>query len=644
MPNRPPTPPAHELDAAAHSTNDATMPSPTPSTPYTSTPTPPAPRERVTVMPTTDDGKPDYPAINTIIADEIVSERHDMWHEAVTKDKRGVLNHDLISPPPMVAPWLGYAPKKEVKPRPTLGEMSQFLTRNQLGDAELLRGELMGHMSFDHKVEKWLRFDGIVWRDDDINDVILRAMAIAEVYENAAEDKKNQRASEVEAAVNKARDRHKDEESAEAKIAIENAKNRARSRNESVATAFKKRASTIRTLTRAKQIMQIAAAGPNSLGVAGDGWDKHPTLLACANGVIDLETGLLHESSYTLMLKKQTAHAYEGLHCQSSFWDEHLQKVFCKRLDLIDYFERVIGYAATGLISHKEMYCAYGPTANNGKSQTFNAIADAIGSYAGTFKVSVLLEDGQKASGPDPDLMVLDGLRMAVTSEPKRNAKFSMEMLKAVTGDDVIRVRGLYADPIEMHAKCKLFLHTNFIPQMKNADKAFEKRLRVIPFEATFTMNDDEVDESKHRYKGLPSDKLKAEMAKAGPAILAWVVRCARRFLQDRDLTPPNIVIECTKEYADEQDIVEEFIKQACDEDANAKIQAKELYGAFVNWCRDEKGIKEKFIMSQRSFGDDMKGKVHKKTSNKTWYLGIKPHAEWLIDDNTNGNKKNLFP
>jgi|GEM_PF-3213870 len=34
--------------------------------------------------------------------------------------------------------------------------------------------------------------------------------------------------------------------------------------------------------------------------------------------------------------------------------------------------------------------------------------------------------------------------------------------------------------------KCKLAMQTNFIPTINDADRAFQKRLRVLPFKAKF--------------------------------------------------------------------------------------------------------------------------------------------------------------
>lgn len=590
-------------------------------------------------LPTLPDGSPDLEAVAAEVQAEIEAERALAWREALAADKRRELDHDRVAPPSGIALWQAAAPCPEEIPRPTLHEMHEHMNRNQLGDAELLRSRMAERMVYDHKRKRWMLYDGIRWVDDTVGESLSACMDVACLYDAAAAEQFAKIGEDVaQAEEAEARKWSEDPDSSEAKVAILTAAKAARKRNSTKVNDLQGRGKALRSLSRARQVLEVAASGAGSLGVSGEHWDAHPTLMACANGVVDFDTGALMQARPDLMLRKQSPYQYGGLHLHSDFWTDHLRKVFCGRAELIDYFERVIGYAATGLMSHKELYCAYGPTANNGKSQTFNAIADALGQYAGTFKVSVLLEEGQKAAGPDPDLLVLDGLRMAIASEPKRGAKFSAEMLKAVTGDDIIRARGLYSDPIEFRAICKLFLHTNFIPQLRSADKAFEKRLRVIPFEAVFTLNPDEVDEAKHVYLGLPSDVLKRRMEEAGPAILSWIVRCARRFLRERDLSPPPIVQQWTKEYAEEQDLVGEFIAHCCITGDGLKTQAKDIYAAFIRFCKEERGVTDKFLLSFRSFGEDMKQRVEKHVSNKVWYLGIAPRSEWTPEGGQGAN------
>ena len=319
------------------------------------------------------------------------------------------------------------------------------------------------------------------------------------------------------------------------------------------------------------------------------------------------------------------------MHAEADIWDDALTKIFCGDEELIDYFERIVGYASTGLVTHKEIYCAYGPGGDNGKSQLFRILAWVLGDYAGTVPVKLLIDDFSKnRGGPDPDTLRLDGLRMGVASEAQKGSKFDMAAIKLLTGGDTITVRGLYADPVSFLSICKLFLHSNFVPGVKGNDPAFLKRLRVIPFAGKFVdPASGKVDPAKHIYPAVDSEKLAAEMQRAGPGILAWLARCARRYLRDFDLRPPSSVILETDDYASDQDFIGEFIQDCCECRADYRVKSKEIYDAFRAWTIAEKGTKPDRVMTHHNFGDDLKGRFPKKKVQSVEYYGLRVNAEW---------------
>jgi len=582
-------------------------------------------------MPMTAEGVPDYAALAEQVRQEIAEERNACWRAAQAEDKGQKLNPEREEAPEGLDVWQAELPCRRPE-RPDVATMLDYCQRNELGDAELLASYIRGRHLYDHATQEWMEYDGIRWVSDGRVKNAQRAVTdIAEDYEAAAFEQLNYadvRAIELQAEIAKEAD--KDEADRLRKKAERIVKGlRAKGQR------LKDRARQLRGRNRIKNVLEMATYGAHSLGTTGKEWDKHPTLLPCLNGVIDLETGRLLKPAPDYLFKRRGGYEYQGLHVYSKLWHDHLQRVFCGDAALIDYFERVIGYSATGLTAHKEFYCAYGRKANNGKSQTFNAIAAALGDFARTIKVSVLLEEGQKATGPEPEKQALDGPRMAIASEPKKNAKFAVELLKAVTGNDEIHARGMFVSGDPFRPVCKLWLHTNFVPNLPNADRAFQKRLRIIPFEAQFTSDPNEVNHAQHIYAGVNSDVLDRQMRDAGPAILAWIVRCARRYLRDRDMTPPPAVTQWTKEYMEEQDLIGEFIAMCCDQGEGLQVQAKDLYAAFCKFCRQEKNMKDKFIPTQRSFGEDMRQRYERKHSNKVYYLDICPKPEWMTPDGT---------
>lgn len=298
----------------------------------------------------------------------------------------------------------------------------------------------------------------------------------------------------------------------------------------------------------------------------------------------------------------------------------------------MDYFEHVIGYSITGLQVNKDFWCALGPRANNGKSVTFNTIKEAVGSVATTIKLDVLLEKDRRGSGPDPDLMVLDGMRLGLASEASDKARFSMEAIKAITGGDDIRARAMYADSKIISSKIKLWLHTNKVPSISGFDPGFMLRLRLVPFLATFTDDPSQVDPAQHIYQALNKVQVDRMLAENMPGILSWLVRCARKFLRHMDYHTPAKVRESTDAYFSELDIIGQFLESACEFAPQYEVHGGTLYAIFKQWCLDELKMSEKQVMGHRSFSQDLRNREKmtvKRLRPSIIWGGIKPNMDW---------------
>jgi putative DNA primase/helicase len=56
-----------------------------------------------------------------------------------------------------------------------------------------------------------------------------------------------------------------------------------------------KRIRVLQSVFRKANVLTLAAAGRDSLGIAGDEWDRLEMTLACKNGLIDLQDGTLRD-------------------------------------------------------------------------------------------------------------------------------------------------------------------------------------------------------------------------------------------------------------------------------------------------------------------------------------------------------------
>ncbi|MFA9396546.1 MAG: phage/plasmid primase, P4 family [Halodesulfovibrio sp.] len=583
--------------------------------------------------------------LRALIQAQVAEERQSIWEQTKknypNKDnapKR--LRDDLEIPPAPAMVWqVLHVPEKR---GPRVERLVESVRRQQLGDAELLIDLIGDQFCYDHKRQQFMRFTNSHWVDDAKKQHRKEVVQLAEHFDRGAKmqsKKASELQEQIEILVKKISDA---DEPAQADLIALAEKEKELSKAHYNNKKFNNRADKLRNDRRTVGILNMATSGEGTLGMDGTEWDKDHTLLPCVNGVIDLKTGHLLPPDPKYKMRYASECEYRGLHEEAPFWTDFLHKVFCGDQELLEYFERVIGYAVTGLDSHKEIYVAFGPSANNGKSSLFDTIKNVVGGYASTISKGVLLQSGKKVDGPDPALIVIDGLRMAIASEPDQGEKFNKEIIKQITGSDEISARGLYTSQVVFKPRCKLFIHANFMPQVNGADRAFFNRLRLIPFNASFTKNLHEVDESKHVYLAMPRSLVDEKLKEEAPGILSWIVRCARKFLSDLALNPPLSVMHEIENYKEDMDPVGAWISNWCEEhphDSNIHTQAKHLYESFACYCKEELNIDEKYIISNRKFGDQMKQKFTRGKTNVYHYVGITIKPGYRAEDRPESNK-----
>lgn len=581
--------------------------------------------------------------LHAMIKEEILfCYKEELQKDLKLREERRRLDHQRPEPE-LLALWENNVKcdgMKKVSPYDVL----KFQARNELGDAELLIEQYKGKYVYDHQAKKWFVWNWVRFVEDKTDSIARVPMnELAVIYEQALYELNESNAKELEEC-------HKQQKELSSKIDQEDdeeEKEKLRTEYDKIEAKIKKiaargkkatknlgdRANQLRTLTRSQKVVSTASKGENSLGITGEEWDQYPTLFVAQNGVIDLETGKLLKPCYEQYLKKGSSIPYAGLLAYSDFWDGHLQRVFCQNQELIEYFEYCIGASVTGLRTSKDIWCAYGPEANNGKSSTFNPILKIIGDYGTTIKVDLLLDETIKGSkGPDVDMMVIDGLRMGVASEAGDKARFSSEKIKAITGGDEIRARGMFENSRIIQSTTKLWLHTNTIPKISSYDPGFMLRLKVIPFLAKFTSDFELIDENKHIYPAKNQEEFKRLIKENEPYILSWIIRCARKYLLNPNYKTPELVKSYTANYFIDNDLVGQFLKEWTvpnKTDQNG-VQVKTLYDKFSSYCKEEHGIQERSIKSMKSFAKEVENHGHiKKVSNKSYFNDLLLKSEF---------------
>jgi putative DNA primase/helicase len=322
-----------------------------------------------------------------------------------------------------------------------------------------------------------------------------------------------------------------------------------------------------------------------------DEFDRHPYLLNCLNGVVDLRTGNLLPHDPSLRLTQLCPVAYNP-DATAPTWQRFLSDVFLGDQDLISFVQRALGYSLTGDTSERVFFIAWG-SGHNGKSTLFGTVQRLLGDYAKTVATDALLKRREQADTHPTGLADLYGVRLAIASETEEGKHLATARVKALTGRDRIKARYMRKDYFEFEPTAKIWLFTNHRPVISDTTPAMWKRLILIPFRAHFDPDSPQCD------KRMP-EKLWAERE----GILAWLVQGCLAW-QREGLNPPPVVREATKEYQSEMDKIGAWIAERCEVDPKAVTPFADLYADYEAWCR-EQGDEP---MSKRRFGDRLSEK-----------------------------------
>jgi len=466
------------------------------------------------------------------------------------------------------------------------------LEDNEVGDGRLFKEHYRDKFCYDHSEGQWYRFNGSFWEEDIVNEAFAAVDKVVELYE-----KEVQR---------------------QAKIRIEavKSKNKAAAQNaEAQERELLNRIKFLQTEYRRLHVLTIAAAGLDGLGRDGSQWDADSMVLGCANGVIDLKTGKKRPGKPDDFIRTASPTEWQGIDTPALVWEKFLLEVFDKDQATVDFLQRVLGYAITGKATEHilPILCGHG---RNGKGTLLETIGHVLGALASPLQSEMLLEQSfsRSSNSPSPDIMSLQGLRVAWASETNDGRSLNSGKVKWLVGGDTLVGRRPHAKKeVKFKPSHTLFLLTNHKPHAQADDYALWHRIYLIQFKLSF------VDKPEAEFERKRDSDLQEKLMKEAPGILAWLVRGCLKW-QKQGLCPPAAIEKATAEYRSEEDILGHFIEDCCERGPLAEIQHKELYAAYKKWC-EESGHRQ---MSSKKFGFQMGGRFKKEKGHYVNYVGVK--------------------
>jgi len=335
-----------------------------------------------------------------------------------------------------------------------------------------------------------------------------------------------------------------------------------------------KSASVIDSMISLLQVMSGVAARPTD-------FDSNHYLLGVQNGCIDLLTGKFRKAEKEDLILKRTGIAYDP-EANCPMWEEFLEQIIPDK-DVRDFVQRAIGYSLTGMTTEQVLFFMYGK-GNNGKSKFIDIVQRLLGDYA--WRASARLFLAEKYEGNQENMMAsLPEKRFVVGAEVAENARLAEHRIKDLTGGDKLNARKLFCEAFNFQPTHKLWFYGNHKPAIHGTDEGIWRRLKLIPFTVE-----------------IPKEKRELNIVerlwREASGILNWAIQGCLDW-QKNGLQAPESVMEATKTYRDDEDLIGQFIDSECQ--MSGEVMVGRLSSAYELWAKDQ-GYK--FTASPRSINE----------------------------------------
>jgi putative DNA primase/helicase len=334
--------------------------------------------------------------------------------------------------------------------------------------------------------------------------------------------------------------------------------------------------------------------------------DASAHLLGVPNGVVNLRTGELGAFVREELITRRTAVRYNP-EAECPRWERFLVEVLGEDPDTQAHLQRLFGYWLTGETREQKMHLLHGSGAN-GKTTMIDTWRDVLGyNYAQTAAETVLIGKAG-ASNHSSELVRLKGVRFAQLSETDMGQSFHESRLKSLVSGDDIAGRALFENYQTISPVVKFVICTNNLPNVRGSDHGIWRRLVVVPFERTFDVDaDSDLDEV------LESER---------EGILAWAVRGAVAYYQQRLGAAPTAWQTATGDYRQEEDVITAFLGACCTASVEGFVAASVLYKTYYSWCE----VEGREALKQDAFGKRLSKSRRARSERK----GEHRRAHWV--------------
>jgi putative DNA primase/helicase len=297
--------------------------------------------------------------------------------------------------------------------------------------------------------------------------------------------------------------------------------------------------------------------------------DSNEHLVGCLNGMIDLDTGSFLPPDRSARITKRLNAVYDPeADCP------HFKKLIHDMLggdeDKIAYVQKLAGYWLTGSTKYHLFPILVGDAAC-GKSKFVNAISAVLGDYATQMMADTLFEQSSSCVS-QYDLATFRGRRFVVAQEAESQERLKATTIKALTGEDTIKVRLPYQDPWPLPPGAKFLMVANRRPNVDPFDTGLRRRIVIIECAAPLPQNERDAD-------------LGEKLAKETSGILNWMLEGWAAVKKGNLYILPPALEKTTDQFFHDKNEIDSFFDECVEKASGLQVSVADFYDAYCKWC-----------------------------------------------------------
>ena len=290
--------------------------------------------------------------------------------------------------------------------------------------------------------------------------------------------------------------------------------------------------------------------------------------IAFKNGIYDIVTdNMLPFDPAYVITNKIPWNYVPGVY--SEIADKTLNKLACHEADTRSLLEEAIGYAFWRRNELRKSFMLVGDK-KNGKSTYLDMINNVVGDEnAANLDVN---EIGDKFLTAE-----LFGTLVNIGDDIDKKYNGHTGYLKKLISGSKVQAQKKGRDPFKLISYTKYYFSANKIPRFDDSTGALLDRFIIIPFNATFSPDDEDFD---------PYIKYKLEDEEVMEYLIAIGINGLKRVLKTNTFTMTEAVLRELKEF-DEQNNPTHLFFEELTKDNVVNHTAKDVYVKYDLWCRN---------------------------------------------------------